>query len=231
VRKTCRASGGIGSKINAWTAMARGSKPGERRGGRDANTPNRRTILTDRILVVAVAHPDAAALKLRQLLIGDSELPVDTRFAVARGPQAKRGKGAAAKAGHATGRDIDQTLDALCILVRDQSLPEQDRRKAAYAIAVLLLPKVPGRSNWPDAEPDEFGLAIHADIAREYRDGYVALKSGSLAPAKRKQLATRRKKIRAHFTCPARRSITWRILDRMRGGFPNSTPSAITVVN
>jgi len=37
--------------------MPRGSKPGERRGGRQRATPNRRTVLTNRILAVAADNP------------------------------------------------------------------------------------------------------------------------------------------------------------------------------
>jgi hypothetical protein len=41
--------------------MPRGSKPGTKRGGRKRGTPNRTTILADRILVAAAAHPVAVA--------------------------------------------------------------------------------------------------------------------------------------------------------------------------
>ncbi len=41
-------------------AMPRGSKPGERRGGRQRATPNKRTVLTDRILAVVSANPTAS---------------------------------------------------------------------------------------------------------------------------------------------------------------------------
>ena len=37
--------------------MLRGSKPGERRGGRKRATPNKRTVLTDRILSIGLEHP------------------------------------------------------------------------------------------------------------------------------------------------------------------------------
>jgi hypothetical protein len=64
--------------------MPRGSKPGERRGGRRRRTPNRRTILTDRILAAASASPKATYLELVTVLVNDDGLPGDTRIAIAR---------------------------------------------------------------------------------------------------------------------------------------------------
>jgi len=40
--------------------MLRGSEPGERRGGRKRGTPNRRTILSDRILSIGLNQPAAS---------------------------------------------------------------------------------------------------------------------------------------------------------------------------
>ena len=77
--------------------MPRGSKPGERRGGRRRATPNRRTVLTDRILAAAAANPSAASHELVLILAKDQGLPADTRLVVARkafpfGSQAMRGR-------------------------------------------------------------------------------------------------------------------------------------------
>ncbi len=52
-------------------AMPRGSKPGERRGGRQHATPNRRTVLTDRILAAAAANSSGSAEEMRQVLAAD----------------------------------------------------------------------------------------------------------------------------------------------------------------
>ena len=65
-------------------AMPRGSKPGQRRGGRRRGTPNRRTILTHRILVAASANPKATYGELISVLVNDEGLPGDTRIAIAR---------------------------------------------------------------------------------------------------------------------------------------------------
>ena len=64
--------------------MPRGSKPGERRGGRQRATPNKRTVLTDRILAVASANPTASCDEIVAILVKDQALPAALRVAVAR---------------------------------------------------------------------------------------------------------------------------------------------------
>jgi hypothetical protein len=64
--------------------MPRGSRPGERRGGRQRATPNKRTVLTDRILAVASANPTASCDELVAILVKDQALPASSRVAVAR---------------------------------------------------------------------------------------------------------------------------------------------------
>jgi hypothetical protein len=63
--------------------MLRGSRPGERRGGRKQGTPNRRTILRDRILALGLDHPAAAQRAFLLKLVKDRKLPAETRMAVA----------------------------------------------------------------------------------------------------------------------------------------------------
>jgi len=64
--------------------MPRGSKPGERRGGRKRATPNKRTVLGNQILAIASANPTAAAHELLLILVNDPVLPAETRLAVGR---------------------------------------------------------------------------------------------------------------------------------------------------
>jgi hypothetical protein len=63
--------------------MLRGSAPGERRGGRKRGTPNRRTILRDRILSIGLDDPAASQHAFLLKLVKDRKLPADTRIAVA----------------------------------------------------------------------------------------------------------------------------------------------------
>jgi uncharacterized metal-binding protein len=58
--------------------------PGERRGGRTRATPNRRTILADRMLVVLSGCAMASAKECLSKLIKDAELPADIRIAIAQ---------------------------------------------------------------------------------------------------------------------------------------------------
>ena len=62
--------------------MRRGSRPGERRGGRNRGTPNRRTILRDRILSLGSDHPAASQRAFFRKLVTDRQLPADTRIAI-----------------------------------------------------------------------------------------------------------------------------------------------------
>ena len=64
--------------------MPRGSKQGERRGGRQRATPNKRTVLADRILAVASANPTASCDEIVAILVKDQALPASSRVAVAR---------------------------------------------------------------------------------------------------------------------------------------------------
>jgi hypothetical protein len=64
--------------------MPRGSKPGERRGGRQRATPNKRTVLAERILAVASCNPTATRHELLLVLARDQALPADIRMAIAR---------------------------------------------------------------------------------------------------------------------------------------------------
>ena len=179
--------------------MPRGSQPGERRGGRECGTPNRRSILTDQILTLAPANPDASTRRLLRILVADQGLPADTRRAVADHPvrmgAAKSGASTpandAAARHRARPRARGQAIESLWIIVRDQTVAEKERRKAAYAAAELLLPKVASRSRWPDTVTDDFGFAIHPNMAREYRDARRTVLLTTLTPREKNRLLHR----------------------------------------
>jgi hypothetical protein len=169
--------------------MLRGSRPGERRGGRQRNTPNRRTVLVDRILSIGSEHPTASWRALLLKLVKDPKLPADTRIAVthrcfpAKQTQSRRpgqspeldsplnttrqdipDKAASAKVLEAVSV---QTLDTLFGVVQDAAADPKARRKAALKIAESLLPKAEKKAK---ALPDEYGFVVNPDIARKYRD-------------------------------------------------------------
>jgi len=179
--------------------MPRGSKPGEHRGGRQHATPNRRTLLTNRILAAAA---DNTASTVNELVLGlakDQGLPADIRMAVARkaalfgSPRSMHNRSVAAN-GHGskpetkTGPDRDKkraaiaakaglATDLLFSIARDTTAKAAVRRKAASQIAECLLPKnvrgkKPRRGKFP---PDEYGFVVDPELARELCDSQLKL--------------------------------------------------------
>ena len=134
--------------------MPRGSKPGERRGGRQRTTPNKRTILTDRIVAAVSEHPSASRHELLAILVKDEALPADIRIAVARTSLPARAAGPV-------------TLDVLLSVIQDATTAPAQRRKAASEVALHFLPKNPARG-WPGAVADEFGFVISPKMATEH---------------------------------------------------------------
>jgi hypothetical protein len=63
--------------------MPRGSKPGERRGGRQRGTPNKKTALRNAALAAAAANPDISALDFLLGIMRDPTTPSDLRVKVA----------------------------------------------------------------------------------------------------------------------------------------------------
>ena len=166
--------------------MPRGSKPGERRGGRQRATPNKRTVLRDRILAVASGNPTATFLEFVPILVGDQALPDDIRIAIARKvPAEKPSKTANARArktkvakaqvagnktypkSHKGTATTFARLDLLLSIVRDEAVTEAGRRKAASELAEFFLPKSPGwkRIKFP---ADEFGFSVDRNWLRSF---------------------------------------------------------------
>jgi hypothetical protein len=63
--------------------MPRGSRPGERRGGRQKGTPNKKTMLRNAALGAAAADPNVSPLDFLLALMRDQNLPLETRITVA----------------------------------------------------------------------------------------------------------------------------------------------------
>jgi hypothetical protein len=206
--------------------VLRGSRPGERRGGRKRDTPNRRTILTDRILGIGSDHPTATRRAFLKKLVADRRLPADTRMSVAANcfpakralSRQERGAGASggvktigqkeprSKAGSADWNP--QALDALFGIVRDAAADPKVRRIAARKIAECLLPKA-GKK--PKALSDMYGFRISPRLATSYRDLELEVRAlvndptSRLIPAiaeKLKKLQARSEAIRARLEAP-----------------------------
>jgi len=63
--------------------MPRGSKPGERRGGRQRGTPNKKTLLQNAVFLAAAEDPNRSPLDFMLALMRDLQVPLDTRLDVA----------------------------------------------------------------------------------------------------------------------------------------------------
>lgn len=208
--------------------MPRGSKIGERRGGRQSGTPNRRTVLVDRILAIAGDSPAASARQFIDMLAGDQQLPADIRIAIARkclptraarpvevgavsfsASHRQRTKSSGARS-KVSGTAKSAALDTLFGIAQDTTLHLDQRRKAASEAAQHFLPKKRGiRRWWENAEPDEYGFAISPQIAAEYRDIKVELRRlnepGMSGPASARRAAKMRERMKAilhRLQCP-----------------------------
>ena len=191
--------------------MPRGSKPGTKRGGRKRGTPNRRTILADKIFVAAAAHPVAGWQELLSVLMDDQALPADTRLVIAQKSRsaAARSNKARAKTTNAKSaatssqKQAAVELDSLFRLARNASLTEEERRKAAARLARVLLPATPtGDPSWSRAVADEYGFVISPKITSEYRDAKLLLQkledgNGSIRPGNVRQADKARARLAA----------------------------------
>ena len=173
--------------------MLRGSRPGERRGGRKRDTPNRRTILRDRILSIGLDHPAASQRAFLVKLVKDRKLPADTRMAVAT------------PAVVPAIRDWNpQALDALFGVVQDATAHPEARRKAALKIAEFLLPKAGKKAK---VIPDEYGFSINPNLASAYRDIQLELRALVNEPTRKiPAIAEKIKKLEARSDAIRRRT-------------------------
>jgi hypothetical protein len=64
--------------------MPRGSKPGERRGGRQLGTPNKSTALVNATFDAATSNPDLSPLDFLLGVMRDSSIPPDWRMKAAQ---------------------------------------------------------------------------------------------------------------------------------------------------
>ena len=64
--------------------MPRGSKPGERRGGRKLGTPNKKTVLRKAAFAAAAANPNSSPIDFLLNLMRDKTTPPDLRLQIAQ---------------------------------------------------------------------------------------------------------------------------------------------------
>jgi hypothetical protein len=184
--------------------MLRGSRPGERRGGRMRGTPNKRTILRDRILSIGLDHPAASQRAFLRKLVKDRRLAADIRMAVVpkcfppkrtrsfgkerREALTTEGSAVASKDSQSPAvvpaiRDwTPQAFDALIGIVQDAAADPKAQKRAALKIAEFLLPKVGKKAK---VIPDEYGFSIRPNLASAYRDMQLELRALVNGPARK----------------------------------------------
>jgi hypothetical protein len=85
--------------------MPRGSKPGERRGGRQRGTPNKKTVLQNAAASAAAMDPNISPREFMLRLMRDTTLPLEDRFTAAQAalplvhPKLASGRGTASASG------------------------------------------------------------------------------------------------------------------------------------
>lgn len=186
--------------------MLRGSRPGERRGGRKRGTPNRRTILTDRILSIGLDHPAASRRALLLKLVKDRMLPADTRMAVAPKSFPPKRRRSSRTSRLQAWADIGTTVvpeavatvgsasrgsqtSALTPAVRDwnpqvldawfsvvQDATVNPKARRKAALKIAGL-LLPKVANKAKALLDEYGFSVNPNLASAYRDIQLELRA------------------------------------------------------
>jgi hypothetical protein len=175
--------------------MPRGSKPGERRGGRRRGTPNKRTALKDAVLCAA-SHPNASPLDFMLGLMLDPKVPTDVRIEMAAAaaplvhPRPKsfpkirvdrfrtdftvrRMEAKLTPPGPEAAGDANLTpLDYLLRVMNDPEAKPQQRIKAAR-VAARYKHAQADAEEVPIILEDEFGFKIDPALARAIRDDEV----------------------------------------------------------
>jgi hypothetical protein len=64
--------------------MPQGSKPGERRGGRQPGTPNKKTVLVSAAFSAATSNPELSPVDFFLAVMRDPSIPPDWRFRAAQ---------------------------------------------------------------------------------------------------------------------------------------------------
>jgi hypothetical protein len=209
--------------------MPRGSKPGERRGGRKRATLNKRTLLRQRITASLSMHRNATLRDLFLVLVNDPTLPAAIRLAVGRKLFAAERRRSRIATGSvsltrdqeaaATSRESSSSataeigvcspLELQLLIAQNVDATSEERQKAAAELAKLILP--PRVSLSTKTVTYDFGFSVDPNLAKELRDAKlericVRLLSDKLSPyafaKKVSALETRISEIQQTLKCP-----------------------------
>jgi hypothetical protein len=180
--------------------MPRGSRPGERRGGRQRGTPNKKTLIKNAVFLVAASDPNRSPLEFMLALMRDPQVPLDLRiemasqaapFVHARPEPTRKTRPdpldlrdrlgetgdlkfetlAEKPAAEASGDGGPSPLDFLLGVMADPAATPRQRAKAA-AIAARYKHAYAARPDAPNiiVAEDKFGFKVDPELARAERD-------------------------------------------------------------
>jgi hypothetical protein len=180
-------------------------------------TPNKRTVLRERLLAIASADATAATHELLVFERSATEPGRPSSNILRDSKPADEGKKTslprrATRSVTNVGLATFPTLDLLSRMVQDATAPPAERRKAALEAARFFLPEKPGstsrRGKFP---PDECGFSVDPNLAKELRDAKLQLASLRLSSKKltpyavaqkASKLQARIKEIQESLQCP-----------------------------
>jgi hypothetical protein len=180
--------------------MPRGSKPGERRGGRQRGTPNNKTLIKNAVFLAAASDGDRSPLNFMLALMRDPQVPLDLRIDMAATaapfvhakPEPARnkrpdpldlrdrlGETGDLKFGKLEAKGAEASggvspLDFLLGVMGDPAATPRQRVKTA-AIAARYTHARAGAPEPPTVIvlEDKFGFKVDAEVARAERDDMV----------------------------------------------------------
>src|SRR5215831_9713785 len=117
--------------------MPRGSKPGERRGGRQRGTPNKSTVLKNAAIAAAASDPNLSPLDFLLKLMRQGDLPLELRVTVAH--QALPFAHAKARAVTSTKHTYGRSQTVVSKMLRAEAVVRaQNSKQPSNKIAILV---------------------------------------------------------------------------------------------
>jgi hypothetical protein len=179
----------------------RGSRPGERRGGRQKGTPNKKTAYVRAVMAAHAAQDNVSPLDLILAVMREPHVALGQRVKMAL--KALPHMHAKAKAGQPDGQSNDHAkpdkgsraahvnvkartttketnqelmpLDFLHSVIRDAKTPAALQIKVAQAIIPYIRPKRSVRPKRPAVVADRYGFSVDREVARKLRNKVLRL--------------------------------------------------------
>src|SRR4029077_19474914 len=173
----------------------RGSRPGERRGGRQKGTPNKKTAYVRAVMAAHAAQDDVSPLNLILAVVREPHVALGQRVKMAlkalphmhakakagqldelSDDRAKPDNGSSSAANvnaNAKTATINQELmplDFLQSVIRDARTPAALQIKVAQAIIPYIRPKRSVRPKRPAVVTDRHGFAVDRELAHKLRN-------------------------------------------------------------